>query len=76
MSKEDNHLEIYGEWREDIGMKAYLHGPMDYAKKPKLRFRAGALDLLGRKRCTSSRDEEDMDACARVAQRQIRVGLA
>ena len=26
-------------------MKMYLHGPMDYAKKLKLRFRVGDLDL-------------------------------
>ena len=25
--------------REGIGMKSYLHGPMDYAKRLKLRFR-------------------------------------
>ena len=28
----DKHLEIYGRLREYIGMKTYLHGPMDYAK--------------------------------------------
>ena len=35
----------------------YLHGPMDYAKKTKLRFRAGDLDLLleRRNRFSSSR---------------------
>ena len=34
-----------------------------YAKKLKLRFRAGDLDLpKRRKRYTSSREEEDMDA--------------
>ena len=33
--KEEKHLEIYGRLREDIGMKTYLHGPMDYAKKLK-----------------------------------------
>ena len=43
--KEEKHLDIYGEVRGDIGMKAYLHGPMDYAKKLKLRFRVGDLDL-------------------------------
>ena len=30
-------MEIYGGLREDIGMKTYLHGSMDYAKKLKLR---------------------------------------
>ena len=43
--KEKNHLEIHEELREDIGMKTYLHEPMDYAKKLKLRFRVGDLDL-------------------------------
>ena len=39
-----------------------LHGPMDYAKKLKLRFRVGDLDLPERrKRYTNSR-EEDVDA--------------
>ena len=52
------HLEIYGGLREDIGMKTYLHGSMDYAKKLKLRFRVGNLDLPERrKRYTSSRQE-------------------
>ena len=57
--KEEKHLEIYGGLREDIGMKTYLHEPMDYAKKLKLRFRAVHLDLPERrKRYTSSREEE------------------
>ena len=43
--KEEEHLEIYGGLREDIGMKTYLHGPTDYAKELKLRFRVGDLDL-------------------------------
>ena len=44
-------------------MKTYLHGPMDYAKRLKLRFRVGDLNLPERKkRYTSCRDEEDMDA--------------
>ena len=30
--KAEKHLEIYGELREDVGMKPYLHGPMYYAK--------------------------------------------
>ena len=38
-------IEIYGGLREEIGMKTCLHGPMDYAKTLKLRFRAGDLDL-------------------------------
>ena len=37
----------------------YLHGPMGYAKKLKLRFRVGDLDLPERrKRYTSSREED------------------
>ena len=59
--KEEKHLEIYGGLREDIGMKTYLHGPMDYAKKLKLRFRVGDLGLPERrKRYTSSREEENV----------------
>ena len=48
--KEEEHLEIYGGLREEIGMKTYLHGPMDYAKTLKLRFRVGDLDLPKKKR--------------------------
>ena len=47
--------EIYGGLREEIGMNTYLHGPMDYAKTLKLRFRVGNLDLPERrKRYTST----------------------
>ena len=61
--KEEKHLEIHGGLREDFGMKTYLNGPMDYAKKLKLRFRVGDLDLpASRKRYTSSREEEDVAA--------------
>ena len=56
---EEKHLEIYGGLREGIGMKTYLHGPMDYAKKLKLRFRVGYLVLSERrKRYISSREED------------------
>ena len=42
-------------------MKAYLHGPMDYAKTLKLRFRVGDLDLPERKkRYTGSQEEEEI----------------
>ena len=59
----EKHLEIYGRLREGIGMKTYLHGPMDFAKTLKLRFRVGDLDLPERrKRYTSSREEEGIDA--------------
>ena len=46
----EEHLEIYGGLKEGIGMKRYLHGPMDFAKKLKLRFRVGDLDLPERRR--------------------------
>ena len=60
---EEEHLRIYGGLREEIGMKTYLHGPMVAAKKLKLRFRVGDLDLLERrKRYTSRREEEGVDA--------------
>ena len=44
-------------------MKTYLHGPMDCAKKLKLRIRVGDLGLLvpeRRKRCTRRRKDEDV----------------
>ena len=41
-------------------MKTYLHGPIDYAKTLKLRFRVGDLDLPERrKRYARSREEEE-----------------
>ena len=47
--------------REDIAMKTCLLGPVDYAKKLKLRCRVGDMDLTKRtKRYTSSREEEDV----------------
>ena len=59
--KEEEHLEIYGGLREDIEMKTYLHGPMDYAKTLKLRFSVGDLDRPERrKRYASSREEEEI----------------
>ena len=59
--KEEKHLEICGGLREAIGMNTCLHGPMDYVKKLKLRFRVGNLDLPERrKRYISSREEEDV----------------
>ena len=59
--KEEEHLEIYGELREEIGMKTYLHGPMDFAKTLKLRFRLGDLDLPERRKMyVSSREQEEI----------------
>ena len=43
-------------------MKKSLHGPMEIAKTLKLRYGVGDLDLPERrKRCTSSREEEEVD---------------
>ena len=47
---EEEHLEIHGGLREEIGRKKYMHGSMDYAKTLKLRFRVGDLDLPGRRK--------------------------
>ena len=33
-----------------VGMKTYVHDPVDYAKKLKLRFRVGDLDLPERRK--------------------------
>ena len=50
--------------REEIGRKTYLHGPMDYAKTLKLRFRFGYLDLPERrKRYASSKEKEIAQVC-------------
>ena len=47
--------------REEIGMKTYLRGPIDYAKTLKLQFRVGDLDLPERrKRYASSREGEEI----------------
>ena len=50
---------------EETGMKTYLHGPIDYAKKMEPQFRVRDLDLPERrKRYTSSREEaEDAQLC-------------
>ena len=58
------HLEIYGGLSEGIGMKTFLHGPMDFAKTLKLRFRGGGLDLPERRQRYTSREEEvDAQMC-------------
>ncbi|CAB1096278.1 unnamed protein product [Ectocarpus sp. CCAP 1310/34] len=64
--RSEDHLEIYGKLKEGIGMKSYLEGPMDYAKKLKLQFRVGDLDLPERRKRYSSRrreEEEDRQTC-------------
>ena len=56
-------IEIHEGLREGIRMKTYWHGPMDFAKTLKLRFCLGDLDLPERrKRYTSSREDEEIDA--------------
>ena len=58
-AKEAEHFEMFGGLREEMGMKTYLHGPMDYAKTLKLRFRVGDLDLPERRmRYANSRRED------------------
>ena len=57
-------------------METYLHGPMDYAKKLKLLFRVGDLELPERRnKYTGSREEEDTDTNMCPCGRQERVGL-
>ena len=61
--KEEEHLEISRVLKEEIGMKPYLHGPMDYGQRLKLRFCVGDLDRSERKKSyTSSREEVEEDA--------------
>ena len=58
----EEFLKIYGGLKEGIGMKAYLHGPLEAAKNLKLRFRGGDLDLPERRqRRTTKREEEEVD---------------
>ena len=63
--KEEEHLEIYGGLRGEVGMELYLHGPMDYVKTLKLRFRVGDLDLPQRRIPVIGRRK--MNRCALVA---------
>ena len=61
---EDEHLEIYGGLKGEIGMKTCMHGPMYCPKMLKWRFRVGDLDMPeSRKKYTSSRDEDDAQMC-------------
>ena len=41
-------------------MKICLHGPMDYAKKLKMRFRVGDPDLRERRKIYTSSRKEDL----------------
>ena len=54
-------LEVYGLLGEGIGLKKYLHGPMDAATKLKFKFRAGDVDLKERSRRfrTVAQEEDD-----------------
>ena len=65
--KKEEHLEIYGGLREKVGMKTYLHCPMDYAKTLKLRFRVGDLDLPERRGIPVVNRRRKMHRCALVA---------
>ena len=50
-------------------MKTYLHDPMDYAKKLKLRLRVGDLDLPERRKKIPVIGRRTwLQICARVAQ--------
>ncbi|CAM9462340.1 unnamed protein product, partial [Sphacelaria rigidula] len=60
---EEGHLKICGGLRKGIGVKAYLHGPMDAARNLKLRLRLGHLDLPERRKGFTSNNvfEEEVD---------------
>ena len=65
----EKHLEIYGGLREDMGKKTYLHGPIDYAKKLKLRICVRDLDLPERRDIpVVGRRRTWLQICARVGQ--------
>ena len=52
---------MLGKALREVGMKTYMHGPVDYAKTLKLRFRVGDLDVPERrKRYAGSRQEEEI----------------
>ncbi|CAB1111443.1 unnamed protein product [Ectocarpus sp. CCAP 1310/34] len=64
--RSEDHLETYGKLKEGIRMKSYLDGPMDDAKKLKLQFRVGDLDLPERRKrysCRRREEEEDRQTC-------------
>ena len=71
-------MEIYGGLREGIGINTYFHRPIYFAKTLKLRFRVGGLDLSERRRHTSSREEEEVDAqmcpCDKARKRETHTG--
>ena len=49
MKEEEHSRDLRGVKRRNRD-ETYLYGPMDYAKKLKLRFRVGNLDLSERKK--------------------------
>ena len=75
--KEEKHSEIHGGFKEYIGMKTYLHVPMDYAKRLKLRFRIGDLDLPERRKRYTNSGEEDVAAnmcpCGTIIERRTHI---
>ena len=62
---------MYGGSREQVGMKTFLYGPMDYTKTPKLQFRVGDDDLPEiRGIPVGGRGRKNMHRCALVAEQQ------
>ena len=61
--KSDKHLEIHGGLNEGRGMKTYLHGPTDFEKTLKLRFRVGNLNLSERRKKREEEEEVDAQVC-------------
>ena len=58
--EEEEHLKMYEGLRQGIRMEAYLYDPTDAAEILELRLRVRGLDMSeGRKRYTSSREEEE-----------------
>lgn len=60
--KEEGHLYIDGRFTEEIGTKACLQGPMDYAKRTKLQLRVRGPVRKKRRYTSSSQEEEEEDA--------------
>ena len=67
---EGEHLDIYGRLRQEMGMKTYLHRPMDYQvrENAETAFRVGDLDLPERRGIpVVGRRRKKMRRCAFVA---------
>ena len=65
---EEEQLNTYGGFKQDMGIKTHVLGPLDYAKMLKLRFRVEDRDPpKRRKRYTSSRvdKKEGAQSCPR-----------